>query len=272
MIRELSILAVEDDEHLASMLERTLPRWFARAVVVRSAAAGVVALRSLIFDSVLSDYHLPDGTGAEILKLAAEVLPNSRRILWSGEPAGVELGNAHVLLPKPVDLQTLREALSGVMPPDAIKIRKRLDEAVACLDEFKAAADQALSNIATLWKCWQSGDDNAMQEEERTFRDGLRLLSSSLAILAEMPFTQLDPEVKMRLADAQAVLDGSREALQNADDVVFAIRRAWESADGGQIAKARSQATYLREQLKSIGETLIQAANAEMGPLEQTAA
>jgi two-component system response regulator PilR (NtrC family) len=112
-----AVLVVEDDAELAEMLSRLLRRWFGLIVVARSAADGRAAIRAVLFDVVLTDFDLPDGTGVELLRLAAEVLPGARRILWSGNPPAFDDAHcAHTVLSKPIDLARLRSALRGGEP------------------------------------------------------------------------------------------------------------------------------------------------------------
>jgi len=71
-------------------------------------------------DVVVIDYRLPDGTAADVLDLIAEHAPAARAILCSGHGTNLPrdvLGRAHLVVSKPLRLDTLRTAIRSVSEP-----------------------------------------------------------------------------------------------------------------------------------------------------------
>lgn len=64
---------------------------------------------------VISDYHLGDGLGSEVLSLTQELFPNAKRILLSGEPQETldEVSTAQVRLRKPATFDELMQAIEA---------------------------------------------------------------------------------------------------------------------------------------------------------------
>ena len=67
-----SVLIVEDDETLASLLELYLKREDFRVAVARTCAAAQRALEAESRDLILLDLNLPDGDGLDVLRWVRE--------------------------------------------------------------------------------------------------------------------------------------------------------------------------------------------------------
>ncbi len=81
----LAILLVDDDAPTRRALGRLLTRHDV------TTAAGVVEARTLLRSAwrpqvVISDFHLSDGSGLDVLEVARRLVPNARRILFTSAP------------------------------------------------------------------------------------------------------------------------------------------------------------------------------------------
>ena len=101
-----TFLIVDDDAMIRLLLRRTLARYDPHAVVV--AAATVAAAQQHLWeappDSVITDYHLTDGTGLEILAAAQRCAAPPQVIVISGDIARAEAvlaAGARAFLAKP---------------------------------------------------------------------------------------------------------------------------------------------------------------------------
>lgn len=111
------VLLVDDQPELRRLFRRSLSR---AGYVVVEASNGRVAIdlvQQLHFDVVISDVHMPDLSGIELLAAIAEQDPDLPVVLTSGSPNQVtpleagELG-AFEYLVKPVSFETMHEAAS----------------------------------------------------------------------------------------------------------------------------------------------------------------
>ena len=68
---------------VGSVLERVLTR-HCRATRTATVAQALVAIEAAVFSIVLSDFFLPDGDGAAVLRRASDVQPSALRLLMSG--------------------------------------------------------------------------------------------------------------------------------------------------------------------------------------------
>ena len=110
-------LLVVDDEAdigrtLKGLLEGVLP---VDVVVASSGAEGVEALRSQVFDLVISDFRMPLMDGLEFLRRAKELQPQTPRVLMTAYPdmdvafQALERASIVQFVTKPVDPDRLIE-------------------------------------------------------------------------------------------------------------------------------------------------------------------
>ncbi len=66
----ISVLVVDDEESIGRLLTRCLTRMGCTVEVAKTLAAAREALARTRFELLLVDFHLPDGTGAELIKSA----------------------------------------------------------------------------------------------------------------------------------------------------------------------------------------------------------
>jgi DNA-binding NarL/FixJ family response regulator len=87
---------IVDDERLFAELMRVAMRSAEDIDVVAVAhdvKSAIVALGEARPDVVLADYHLPDGTGAELARAVRSSLPNAAVVVLTGDPSAVTLAD-----------------------------------------------------------------------------------------------------------------------------------------------------------------------------------
>lgn len=114
----IRVLVVEDDEQVATVLSTLLESEGYEVVVAATADAGLRALRGKPFHLVVSDYWLPDRTGAWMLSEASHsgLLAQSQVLVITAEhrPQGVE---NLVVLRKPLDLDDFLRQVHDILAP-----------------------------------------------------------------------------------------------------------------------------------------------------------
>ncbi len=134
------ILFVDDNPVLvrvyASVLQDESHRW-----EVRSATSGEQALDLMAeapFDVVVTDLRMPQMSGTELMVKTRALYPRTSRIILSGIRDQAEiarsLGGTHQFIPKPVELETLRDALGRVCSLDNFLMDENLKTLVGRFD------------------------------------------------------------------------------------------------------------------------------------------
>lgn len=102
---DLNLLYVEDNRDLRESLSAALTGEGYRVAVADSAGEGLARLRERRFHLVISDYALPDHTGAWMLRQAAAsgLLDRTATLIVTANPNPEDTGNIPVL-EKPLDL------------------------------------------------------------------------------------------------------------------------------------------------------------------------
>jgi CheY-like chemotaxis protein len=114
----MKILIVEDQ--LGQVMLRVFKVLFPSAET-RLALNGVDGLKQYKQfqpDLVFTDWNMPRMNGGEMTELIRELNPNQKTILWSASLRQEFTGYLHLfdqILSKDVDLETLKDAITGVM-------------------------------------------------------------------------------------------------------------------------------------------------------------
>ena len=80
------ILFVDDEKSICELLEITFRKEGHRVEIAHSVEAARRKLESQIFDIVISDVRMPNGTGVDLLRFAKELSPDSFFLLMTGVP------------------------------------------------------------------------------------------------------------------------------------------------------------------------------------------
>jgi EAL domain-containing protein (putative c-di-GMP-specific phosphodiesterase class I)/CheY-like chemotaxis protein len=117
-VHQPRVLVVDDDDQIRRVIARTLRKAELAVVDVDSGLKAIAQLEAGSFDVILSDVHMPDGDGLELLRAVRRIDLDVPVVLMSGAPdvataaAAVEYG-AFRYLTKPVDrnlVKTIRHA------------------------------------------------------------------------------------------------------------------------------------------------------------------
>jgi two-component system response regulator PilR (NtrC family) len=113
----MRILVVDDNLEIVEELCHTLRRRGHEVVTAASVGEAMVALATGgSFEAVITDMRLPEGSGAEVLRVASRLHPSSARYLMSGEASTQEITEARregveAIFWKPVSLRTVVETM-----------------------------------------------------------------------------------------------------------------------------------------------------------------
>jgi len=141
-----SVLVVDDDPTLRRMLTRLLKRAAFDVVDVETGRRALAALEAKRFDVIVSDIHMPDGDGLELLRSVRRIDLDIPVILMSGKPdvesaaTALELG-AFRYLTKPLAADEVEKIVCTAARAHALARVRR--EAMTLVGGEPGAADRA---------------------------------------------------------------------------------------------------------------------------------
>jgi DNA-binding response OmpR family regulator len=114
----MSLLVLEDDPVLRKHLVRLLAREGFRVVSAASCAEALLQLAQTRFDIILLDVMLPDGSGLDLLAGLSQAERPLHALVMTAQATPENEAHARwlavrCLLPKPLDLQDLLDAVRG---------------------------------------------------------------------------------------------------------------------------------------------------------------
>lgn len=104
-LESIKLLLVDDDEMILEPLESFWAEQGVQVYSANSVADAVQLMESRLFDVIISDYRLVDGTGIEIMSVAVQKMPKSLRFILTGDTTFDFDGNVAqdvVILHKPL--------------------------------------------------------------------------------------------------------------------------------------------------------------------------
>ena len=163
----LRLLLAEDDDTLAELLARFLRNEGYQVDVVDRASALPSAARLGGYDAVLSDVHLAEGTGHDVMRAVHAVSPRTPVILVTGfadveDAMSAVAGGAYDYLPKPVEPSQVKRMLAdaiarrglvasaGPVPPGKRSDAQIVGSAPAMVDVYKTVAQVARTRATVL--------------------------------------------------------------------------------------------------------------------------
>ncbi|HEY7532301.1 MAG TPA: response regulator [Nitrospiraceae bacterium] len=118
------VLIVEDDDDVRLIISIILTEAGYNVYEARDGVKAIDALKKRRYDAVLTDYHMPNMDGLELLDLVHAMWPRlpviiaSSDILFTGSSRSDLLAPAYAVLPKPFDsshlLETVHRATGGM--------------------------------------------------------------------------------------------------------------------------------------------------------------
>lgn len=126
--KPLRMLIVEDDEDFQVVLRKEFKRLGARVPVetcfLESVADAQKVIERTSVDVIVSDFELPDGTGADLMEHAQHQAPGSRRIVLTNAPERAReetrrRSPPHAVWDKSIGLTELRQRLFNLVSAHA---------------------------------------------------------------------------------------------------------------------------------------------------------
>ncbi len=118
--KSCSILLIDDHEATRETLEEVLTDAGHEVVVAENKVRACAHIEETVFDLVLTDYKLPDGTGLEILELSKKLYPEMPVVMITGHGSienaidATRLG-AYEYVTKPIDLNKFRVIVKNAL-------------------------------------------------------------------------------------------------------------------------------------------------------------
>ncbi|MGF6753730.1 response regulator [Paraburkholderia sp. GAS42] len=112
----VSVLLVEDDPDSRAAMRDLLVAFGLQCTAVHSAEEAIELVPAQRYDVLLTDITLPGMSGSDLARTLRRVQPGIRVVLVSGYGDSTVIGDeipGALLLPKPVDIATLRRELTG---------------------------------------------------------------------------------------------------------------------------------------------------------------
>ena len=128
------IMVVDDEKEICAELSVFLSKMGYSVIIANNVADAAALFKSRTPMLVITDYHMPDGTGLDLLKKVKNMNPNVNVILMSGvadakTAATAIKQEAFDFIPKPIDLDELesviREAVERTLQSDSMKLHKK---------------------------------------------------------------------------------------------------------------------------------------------------
>lgn len=163
------ILVIDGDEAFSTPLIARLERDGLKPQLARNTAQARVLLRSLRFEAVVSDVHLPDGDGEQIYREALAFL-RSTPIIFTTAPGHVDQAvrlvkaGAADCLQKPCDIDELMTRLRGVIAPRQGGEERSWPEPVIESEAMRELAGRLKTLAATNFNLLVTGESGSGKE------------------------------------------------------------------------------------------------------------
>ncbi|NRB39073.1 MAG: response regulator [Pseudomonadales bacterium] len=115
------VLFVDDEPFILATLKRLFRNSQLDVTVANNGEEAIKLIEEQHFDLVMSDMRMPGKSGTEVLKSAAELQPQSQRILLTGYSdlnttiEAINLGHVHQYVSKPWNDQALKDVLEACL-------------------------------------------------------------------------------------------------------------------------------------------------------------
>jgi len=191
------VLVVEDEAALATLVAKAMRAEGYEASVARDGAEAVEAVSGRLFDVVLLDVRLPDGSGVDVLRRIKEHDAGTEVVILTGFPDvptavdALKLG-AFDYLAKPVDLGALSRLVGQVVERSRMReelrsLRSRLGERLAARE--LVAASPAMQDVkATLVTVAPTSSSVLIEGETGTGKEVVAAAIHALSPRRDRPF------------------------------------------------------------------------------------
>ncbi len=251
------ILSVDDEENVLKSLKRTLRKVDAEILTANSGPAGIEILNAREVDVILSDMRMPEMTGPEFLKVAAEKQPHTRRIVLTGYADAdaardaINDGGVSLYLNKPWDDEELRRVVT-----DALKM-VRLERENSYLNELAKQQNEELAklNEELAGRVEQRTEQlehtsgvlsNTLEELEETYEQMVSLVAN-IATMPQQESEHSRKKVNLALAIGQQ-LELDDEDLLHLKHGVRLHRLGWVGVPSSVVETPRSEMTQAQRE------------------------
>ncbi|WP_300759718.1 response regulator [Janthinobacterium sp.] len=234
--RPRTLLLVDDEQNIVSALKRLLRRDQYHILTAGSGQEGMEVLASNVVDVIVSDQRMPGMLGADFLRKAKLLYPQTIRIMLSGYTElqavtdAVNEGAIFKFLTKPWEDQQLREHIAEAfrlkgIDDDNVRLNQQLREANLAL----AAANAAMQALVR-------------QQQHQISRDEVSLgIARELLQFLPLPVIGLDDEGMIAFINVAAATLFERGAALLGNEAVLALPHLFR----GQEAPGATSAQYL---------------------------
>ncbi|MGE4295672.1 MAG: response regulator [Campylobacterales bacterium] len=146
LLRELTVLYVDDEPEIVESMERSLSRALKRVVTAANGLEALEKLKTEPVDAVITDIRMPDMDGLQLAAAIREHYGDLPVVILSAHNdeeyllSAIELGVRKYLF-KPVNINLLKTALIDVA--QIVALKKQVAEQQALLNEYRDALDRA---------------------------------------------------------------------------------------------------------------------------------
>ncbi len=233
--RKRTLLLVDDEENVVSSLRRLLRKDGYHIITANSGAQGLQRLAENEVDVILSDQRMPGMTGAEFLRRAKELYPDTVRMSLSGYTElqsvtdAINEGAVYKFLTKPWDDERLRAHIA-----DAFRHKEMTDENRTLGAQVRAANAELAQVNERLQRLLSA-------QSEQIVRDEARMLSVG-EVLDGVPSPVIGFDVEGMVAflnaEAQDLFNGPTTplGLSAQEALPPELLRLWQAEHGAQTA------------------------------------
>ena len=195
------VLVVEDEAPLATLVAKAMRAEGYEAIVARTGAEAIELVSGRLFDVVLLDVRLPDGSGVDVLRRVKERDSGAEVVILTGfpdVPTAVEAlkAGAFDYLSKPVDLGALARMVGQIVERSRMReelhtLRSRLGERLSAR-ELVAASPAMKAVKATLVAVAPTSSSVLIEGETGTGKEVVAAAIHRLSPRREKPFLPIN--------------------------------------------------------------------------------
>jgi len=121
MLKDRTVLFVDDEKSVLNALQRALHSEHYRIMTADNAQQALAILNNNAIDLVISDQHMPETTGADLLRQIHQTHPHIIRIMMTGNPhsdimlQAINEGHIYGFFTKPWDMDEIRETITDCL-------------------------------------------------------------------------------------------------------------------------------------------------------------
>ena len=232
-----SVIALDDNESLLSMMKEMFARNGVRCDTVSNISDLMEAIRNRDYDLLITDLKMPETSGYEVLELLRSTnVGNSKDMpvvvatasTGYGKEELTGMGFSGVLL-KPFSMQELMETCAGCITPRAEAVKPDFSTLLSCgnesalLDKLIEATEEEMSAVK----------DTAERKDTEALRRWIHHLRSSWMVLrTEAPLHKLQALLTESVPDEKKIHEAVMGILETGDNIIRLAKEERRKYDG----------------------------------------